>query len=97
MKWLIVIVALLSSACDAEVKRVQLPTHVEQRVLSCSTPGICGGFNHDGDYTFGFHTSCDGHRQATVLVKPYEVTFESGSVRQYEDTVTQSYQTSCQQ
>ena len=100
MRIVLLIIAIFLMACNAEVKRVQLPSHSELRVVDCHRADFCYtcSMNMDGQYSCGlkFSTLCEGHWQATILVQPYEVTYESGIVRRFEDTVTQEYHGRCE-
>ena len=95
------LLAATTVACDKEAHRFYLPTYSEPRLLACNVSGFCHqcSVDFDGEFTCGyrFSMSCDGKRPAMVLVKPYEVTYESGAVRQFETTITQSFEGECRQ
>ena len=89
-------IAILA-ACEKEVRREYLTPRSELRMVSCTTSGICGGIEADGTYSYGFKLSCPGTRQATVLITPFLILYESGRVRRFESTVTQQYHGGCKQ
>lgn len=97
MKLLVLLGVMATVACDKVIKEDRLPPRAEIREISCTTPGICGGFNADGTFGVGFRLSCPGHQQALVRVVEVHRTYESGAVSTFEDVDVQSRSTRCEQ
>lgn len=99
----VIILLLLCTGCDKEVKRQLLSTQTKQEKIECDKSDYCYncGLTFGGKYECGFHFAldCPGKRDAIVRYDLYEITYEDSKGKQYKQqqqaSTTEKYLSEC--